>query len=156
MLGRAVALALVLAAAPAAAQNANPAPYLPDDGPGSAFPRTGDRWLYAVRAPAGRGQERLTRVDAVPDGRPGSWSVTVTCSVVSTRTGRETQVIVGKGTMGRGRMPVIAGNWVFSDGSPRTGGGIDQAPGDGDRLDLTSQFTDPRCASGRGDLSSGD
>lgn len=109
-----------------------------------------------MRAPAGPGKERLTRVDAVPDGRSGSWSVTVTCSVVSTRTSRETGVIVGKGTMGRGRMPVIAGNWTFGDGSPRTGGGIDQAPSDGDRLDLTSQFSDPRCASGRGDLSSGD
>ncbi len=39
MLGRAVALALVLAGAPAVAQTANPPPYLPDDGPGSAFPR---------------------------------------------------------------------------------------------------------------------
>ncbi len=100
--------------------------------------------------------ERLTRIDAVPDGRSGSWTVTVTCSLVSTRTGRETGVIVGKGTMGRGRLPAIAGNWTFGDGSPRTGGGIDQSPADGDRLDLTSTFSDPRCASGRGDLSSGD
>ncbi len=58
--------------------------------------------------------------------------------------------------MGRGRLPAIAGNWTFGDGSPRTGGGIDQSPADGDRLDLTSTFSDPRCASGRGDLSSGD
>lgn len=153
---RTYALALVLAAAPAAAQNASPAPYLPDDGPGAVFPRTGDRWLYAVSAPAGTGKARFTRIDAVPDGRSGSWAVRVTCGVTSTRTGRETQVIIGTGTMGRGRMPAIAGNWTFRDGSPRTGGGIDQAPADGDRLDLTSTFTDPRCASGRGDLSSGD
>jgi hypothetical protein len=81
---------------------------------------------------------------------------TVTCGVVSTHTGKETEVITGKGTMGRGRMPMIAGNWQFHDGSPRTGGGIEQAQADGDRLDLVSQFSDPRCASGRGDLSSGD
>ncbi|KQT47915.1 hypothetical protein ASG52_11695 [Methylobacterium sp. Leaf456] len=149
------ALFLTLATAPAAAQNANPSPYLPDDGPGSAFPRTGDRWLYAVRQPASRGQDKFTRVDAVPARGSGSWTVTVTCGLVSNRTGKETDVIVGKGTMGRGRMPMIGGNWVFP-GSPRTGGHIDQAPSDGDRLDLMSHFSDTRCASGRGDLSSGD
>lgn len=151
-----VALALVLATAPASAQNANPAPYLPDDGPGSVFPRTGDRWYYAVQQPAGRHAQRFTRVDAVPARGGGSWSVTVTCGLVSTRNGKETNVIVGKGTMGRGRMPMIGGNWVFGDGSPRTGGMIDQAPSDGDRLDLMSVFSDSRCASGRGDLSTGD
>lgn len=51
MLRGAITLALALAAVPAAAQTANPPPYLLDDGPSSTFPRTGDRWLYAVRVP---------------------------------------------------------------------------------------------------------
>lgn len=156
MLGRALTLALVLAAAPAAAQNANPPPYLPADGTGARFPLSSDRWYYAVSQPAGRGQQRFTRVDAVPTGRSGSWNITVTCGNVSTRTGRETGVIVGTGTAGRGRIPIIGLNFLFADGSPRTGGAIDQAPSDGDRLDLKSTFSDARCASGRGDLSSGD
>ncbi|GJD87112.1 hypothetical protein BHAOGJBA_0612 [Methylobacterium hispanicum] len=149
-------LALALAIAPAAAQNANPAPYLPDDGPGSVFPRTGDRWYYEVRQPAGRHAQRYTRVDAVPARGSGSWTVTVTCGLVSTRNGKETDVITGTGTVGRGRMPMIGLNFIFRDGSPRTGGMINQAPSDGDRLDLLSTFSDSRCASGRGDLSTGD
>ena len=147
---------LVTETIPVDAQNANPPPYLPDDGPGSVFPRTGDRWLYEVRSPAGRGQQRFTRIDAVPARGSGSWNVTVKCGLISIRTGKQIQVVSGAGTAGRGRMPIIGLNFLFGDGSPRTGGMIDQAPSDGDRLDLKSEFTDQRCASGRGDLSSGD
>ncbi|BCM83563.1 hypothetical protein [Methylobacterium indicum] len=136
MLGRALTLVLVLAAAPAAAVE-------PD-----RFPTPTDRWLYDVRVPAGPGRQRFSRVDAVP-GQAQGWRVTVTCGLVDTRTGRETTVLTARGEAGRGRMIAIGGGWD----SPRPGGSflIDE------RTEAKrSQFTDKRCASGPGDLSSGD
>ncbi|WP_279356730.1 hypothetical protein [Methylobacterium indicum] len=112
------------------------------------FPQASDRWLYDVRVPDGPGRQRYSRVDAVP-GPGGGWRVTVTCGVVSTRTGRETTVLAAKGEAGRGRMVAIGGGWD----APKPGGSfiIDE------RTDAKKgQFTDARCASGPGDLSSGD
>lgn len=136
MLSRSVALALVLAAIPAAA--VEPA----------RFPQPDDRWLYDIRVPAGPGRQRFSRVDAVP-GPAHGWRVTVTCGLVDTRTGRETTVLTARGEAGRGRMIAIGGGWD----SPKPGGSflIDE------RTDARKgQFTDPRCASGPGDISSGD
>lgn len=128
--------ALVLAAAPAVAVEAD------------RFPTPTDRWLYDVRVPAGPHRLRFSRVDAVP-GPGNGWRVTVTCGLIDTRTGRETKQFVARGEAGRGRMIAIGGGWD----SPRPGGSfvIDE------RTEAKkSQFTDARCASGAGDLSSGD
>ncbi|MCF4127915.1 hypothetical protein [Methylobacterium sp. SyP6R] len=134
---RILALAIaLLAAVPAAAAEAD------------RFPQPSERWLYDVRVPAGPGRQRFSRVDAVP-GPSGSWRVTVTCGTVSTRTGRETTELAARGEAGRGRMTAIGGGWDV----PKPGGSfiIDE------RTDAKKgQFTDARCASGPGDLSSGD
>ncbi|AWB24314.1 MULTISPECIES: hypothetical protein [Methylobacterium] len=136
MLRGALILALALAAAPAAA--VEPA----------RFPQPDDRWLYDVRVPAGPHRVRFSRVDAVPGPAQG-WRVTVTCGLIDTRTDRETTQLTARGEAGRGRMVAIGGGWD----SPKPGASfiIDE------RTEARkSQFTDARCASGPGDLSSGD
>ncbi|CAM3147891.1 hypothetical protein JHFBIEKO_0260 [Methylobacterium mesophilicum] len=146
-------LAVALAAgAPASAQtgpNAVPPPYIADD----QWPSARDRWHYAVQTPAGPGRTRYAYVDAVPDGRAG-WTVTVACGEHVRATGRETSRVVATGTAGRGRMPAIGGAAAFPDGV-RLSFLIGQDPGDAN-LELASQFTDSRCASGVGQLSTGD
>ncbi|KQP79247.1 hypothetical protein [Methylobacterium sp. Leaf117] len=150
---RALILAIALAAAaPACAQtgpNAVPPPYIADD----QWPSVRDRWHYAVQAPGAPGRTRFAYVDAVPDGRDG-WKVTVACGEHVATTGRETSRIVAAGIAGRGRMPAIGGAAAFPDGA-RLSFLIGQEPGDAS-LDLASQFTDSRCASGTGQLSTGD
>lgn len=152
---RALLLAITLAAAaPASAQtrpNAVPPPYIVDD----QWPSVRDRWHYAVQTPAGPGRTRYAYVDATPvPGRDG-WTVEVACGEHVANTGKEISRIVAKGTAGRGRMPAIGGQARFPDDSPGFSFLIGQEPGDA-RLDLKSQFTDERCASGVGWLSTGD
>lgn len=151
---RVIILAVALAVAtPAMAQTgpgASPPPY----STGDQWPRAGDRWHYAVQAPAGPGRTRYAYVDAVPDGHAG-WTVTVACGEHVSASGRETSRHVAKGTAGRGRMPAIGGAARFPDGSPGFSFLIGQDPG-AEALDLPSQFTDSRCASGVGQLSPGD
>ncbi|KQO61755.1 hypothetical protein [Methylobacterium sp. Leaf88] len=148
-----IILAAALATAtPASAQTgagSTPPPYITDD----QWPSARDRWHYAVQTPAGPGQTRYAYVDATPDGHAG-WTVTVACGEHVTTTGRETSRIVATGTAGRGRMPAIGGSVWFPDGRG-TSFLIGQDPGS-EALDLPSQFTDSRCASGVGQLSTGD
>ncbi len=147
-----IAVALA-AAAPASGQTGPglaPPPYITDD----QWPAAGrDRWHYAVQSPGSPGRTRFAYVDAVPDGRDG-WTVTVACGEHATTTGREASRTVATGTAGRGRMPAIGGAARFPDGTGLSFL-IGQEPGDAS-LDLASQFTDSRCASGTGQLSTGD
>ncbi len=126
----------LLAAVPAAAAEAD------------RFPQASDRWLYDVHQPAGPGRQRFSRVDAVP-GSSGSWRVTITCGTISTHTGRETTELAARGEASRGRMIAIGGSWDV----PRPGGSflIDERS-----ESRKSTFTDKRCASGPGNISSGD
>ncbi|KQU17617.1 hypothetical protein ASG63_08915 [Methylobacterium sp. Leaf94] len=149
---RVIILAAALAVAPASAQT-GPGSAPPPYSTGDQWPTSGDRWSYAVQTPAGPGRTRYAYVDAVPDGRAG-WTVTVTCGEHIATTGKETSRIVAAGTAGRGRMPAIGGAAAFPDGA-RLSFLIGQEPGDAS-LDLASQFTDSRCASGVGQLSPGD
>jgi hypothetical protein len=149
-----IILAIAMAAAtPAFAQTgpgSAPPPYITDD----QWPAAGrDRWHYAVQTPAGPGRTRYAYVDGTPDGHAG-WTVTVACGEHVATTGRETSRHVATGTADRGRMPAIGGAAAFPDGT-RLSFLIGQEPGDAN-LDLASQFTDARCASGVGQLSPGD
>ena len=113
------------------------------------FPQRGDIWHYGVQAPGGRGVTRYATVEATPAG--ASWTVTVTCGTHDARTGRILSRHVGKGTSERGRGPGLGGTYVVE--------GVRQnfiLTLRGAELDLPSQFTDPRCASGVGQLSTGD
>ncbi|BAQ45917.1 MULTISPECIES: hypothetical protein [Methylobacterium] len=113
------------------------------------FPQRGDIWHYGVQAPGGRGVTRYATVEATPAG--SSWTVTVTCGTHETRTGRILSRHVGKGTSERGRGPGLGGTYVVE--------GVREnfiLTLRGAELDLPSQFTDARCASGVGQLSTGD
>ncbi|MCP1549444.1 MULTISPECIES: hypothetical protein [Methylobacteriaceae] len=150
---RVVILAAALAVFSAASAQTGPRSAPPPYSTGDQWPRAGDRFYYAVQTPAGPGRTRYTYVDAVPDGHAG-WTVTVACGEHDARTGRETSRHVARGTAGRGRMPAIGGAAAFPDGT-RLSFLIGQEPGS-DALDLTSEFTDARCASGLGQISTGD
>ncbi len=67
------------------------------------------------------------------------------------RTGKVLTRHVGRGTSGRGRGPGLGGTYVVE--------GVRQnfiITLRGPELDVPAQFTDSRCASGMGQLSSGD
>lgn len=146
-------LAVALAtASPASAQTgpgSAPPPYIVDD----QWPSVRDRWHYAVQSPGAAGRTRFAYVDAVPAGG-GGWTVTVACGEHVSTTGREISRHAATGTATRGRMPAIGGAAAFPDGA-RLSFLIGQEPGN-ESLDLASQFTDSRCASGVGQLSTGD
>ncbi len=113
------------------------------------FPSRGDIWRYGVQAPGGRGVTRYATVEATPAG--ASWTVTVTCGTHDARTGRILTRHVGQGTSERGRDPGLGGTYLV-DG--RRENFIITLRGA--ELDLPAQFTDSRCASGVGQLSTGD
>ncbi len=99
--------------------------------------------------PGGRGVTRYTTVEATPAG--ASWAVTVTCGTHEARTGRILTRHVGQGTSGRGRGSGLGGTYLVE--------GVRQnfiITLKGAELDLPGQFTDARCASGIGQLSTGD
>lgn len=77
-----VALALLIAAAPA--------------GAGELWPQPGGGFRFAMTEAIGPARERFGYVDAVP-GRRGWWSITVTCGIQHSRTGRVVRQVVGKG-----------------------------------------------------------
>lgn len=146
-------LAVALAAAAPASAQTGPGSVPPPYPTGDQWPTASDRWHYAVQAPGAPGRTRYAYVDATPDGHAG-WTVTVACGEHVSATGRETSRYVAKGTAGRGRMPAIGGAAAFPDGA-RLSFLIGQDPGS-EALDLASQFTDSRCASGVGQLSTSD
>jgi len=136
---RALMIALVLlAAAPAVA--------------GERFPLEGDTWRYEGRAPARDGVARFLRLEATPAPASG-WTVVLTCGSVSLRTGKEVVSYRGIGAAGRSRWGALGGT-ATSPGHTTTGWLIEPR-GDG-MLDQAVQAQDAVCASGRGDLSSGD
>ncbi|KOX59656.1 MULTISPECIES: hypothetical protein [unclassified Methylobacterium] len=153
MLGRALTLAaLVLAAAPAAAKSGPAAPP-----PDPAFPAAGDRFLLAVRGPAGPGRERFARVYAAPDRQdPRYWTTTVVCGTVDTRTGREKIEAQGGGSasLDGGR---LSGTWSpvgvtgYGEAQMRVWS-VDHQDG----LDVTVSMSGPCPPRARGELSSGD
>ncbi|TGD99744.1 hypothetical protein [Methylobacterium nonmethylotrophicum] len=113
------------------------------------FPARGDIWHYGVQAPGGHGVTRYATVEARPAGV--DWTVVVTCGTHDAKTGKILSRHVGKGTSERGRGPGLGGTYVVK--------GVRQnfiVTLKGEQLDLPSQFTDPRCASGIGQLSTGD
>ncbi len=115
---------------------------------GRDWPTAPDRWRYDVQARDGR----YSTVEAVPAGS-AHWDVTVTCGRQGPR-GRVLSTIVGHGRGEFGRAAGMGGAYQVA-GEPGPGFSyVIDLPGD--ELDVPSQFTDPRCASGRGQLSSGD
>ncbi|SFV16803.1 hypothetical protein SAMN02799631_06526 [Methylobacterium sp. 174MFSha1.1] len=113
------------------------------------FPSRGDIWHYGVQASGGRGVTRYATVEATLAGV--DWRVTVTCGTHENRTGKVLSRHVGKGTSERGRGPGLGGTYLVE--------GVRQnfiITLRGAELDLPAQFTDPRCASGIGQLSTGD
>lgn len=139
MIGTRFLLALLALAAAIPAQAAEDPP----------FPQRGDIWRYGVQAPGGRGVTRYATVEATPAGV--DWTVTVTCGTHEARTGRILTRHVGQGTSGRGRGPGLGGTYLV-DG--RRENFILTLKGA--ELDVPAQFTDSRCASGIGQLSTGD
>ncbi|BDL39017.1 hypothetical protein [Methylorubrum sp. GM97] len=122
---------------------------VPARGAEAPFPSRGDIWRYGLQAPGGRGVTRYTTVEATPAG--ASWAVTVTCGTHEARTGRILTRHVGQGTSGRGRGSGLGGTYLVE--------GVRQnfiITLKGAELDLPGQFTDARCASGIGQLSTGD
>ncbi len=113
------------------------------------FPQRGDIWHYGVQVPGGRGVTRYATVEAMPAGV--DWTVTVTCGTHETRTGRILSRHDGKGMSERGRGPGLGGTYLVEG---RRENFILTLKSE--QLDLPSQFTDPRCASGIGQLSTGD
>ncbi|SEO94354.1 hypothetical protein SAMN04487843_105124 [Methylobacterium sp. ap11] len=147
MLVRSVALALVLAAAPAATK---PGAAVPVE---LSFPAAGDRFLLSVRGPVEAGRSRFARLYASPAGRDG-WTTTIVCGTADLR-GRERVEAQGAGSawLDRGK---LAGTW-----SPVGGGygeaqmrvwSVDQQDG----LDVVVSMSGPCPGRGRGELSSGD
>jgi hypothetical protein len=132
-----LAILAIVAAAPARAA---------EDAP---FPSRGDIWHYGVQSPGGRGVTRYATVEATPAGV--DWTVVVTCGTHETRTGKILSRHVGKGTSGRGRGPGLGGTYVVEGARHSFIVTLKGA-----ELDLPAQFTDPRCASGLGQLSTGD
>lgn len=147
-------LAVALAAAAPASAQTGPGSVPPPYPTGDQWPTSGDRWHYAVQAPGAPGRTRYAYVDATPDGHAG-WTVTVACGEHVAATGRETSRLVATGTAGRGRMPGIGGEARVPGVTSGFSFIIDQPVGS-EALDLASQFTDSRCASGVGQLSTGD
>ncbi|SFV16768.1 hypothetical protein SAMN02799631_06515 [Methylobacterium sp. 174MFSha1.1] len=150
MLGRSVTVALVLAAAPAAAKSGAEPP-----GSEVMFPAKGDRFLLAVRGPAGPGRERFARVYASPDRGTAYWTTSVTCGTVDVRNGRERIEAQGAGSawLDKGK---LAGTWSpvgggYGDAQMRTWS-VDSRDG----LDVTVSMSGPCPGRGTGDLSSGD
>lgn len=88
-------LALISAAAPAVAAELWPQP---DSG-----------WQFSLVVPAGPGRERYGQVDADP-APPGGWTITVTCGLQDSRTGRALSRVVGMGTSNRGLAPGFGGS----------------------------------------------
>lgn len=147
MLGRALTIALVLAAAPAAAAPA----------PEPSFPAAGDRFLMSVRGPAGPGRERFARLYAAPDRKdPRYWTTTIVCGTVDTRTGKERIELQGGGSasLDGGR---LTGTWSpagvsgYGAAQMRTWS-VDSRDG----LDVVVSMSGPCPDRGRGELSSGD
>ncbi|MGU3541377.1 hypothetical protein [Methylobacterium sp. A52T] len=134
-------LALISAAAPAVAAELWPQP---DSG-----------WQFSLVVPAGPGRERYGQVDADP-APPGGWTITVTCGLQDSRTGRALSRVVGRGTSNRGLAPGFGGQWSWLGG----GGGsfvVTQSLRDPESLHLPGEFTAPECPRrGTGDLSTGD
>lgn len=139
MLGRTL-IAVALAASPVVAAE-------------RSWPSPREGWRFDAQAPAGPGRVRFSSVTADPDGGGQRWRVRVECGEHEARTGRILSRVAGTGEAERGRMPAIGGT-VSLSGGKRGSFLIDL--GDGDSLDLDGTFTDPRCASGRGQLSTGD
>jgi len=151
VLVRSLTLALVLAAAPAAAKPRAAAPVEP------SFPAAGDRFLLAVRGPAGPGRERFARIYASPDRQDSRyWTTTIVCGTVYTRTGKERLEMQGGGSasLDGGK---LTGTWSpagvssYGDAQMRTWS-VDHQDG----LDLTVSMSGPCPGRGTGDLSSGD
>lgn len=152
MLVRALIVALVLAAAPAAAK---PGPAVPVAEP--SFPVKGDRFLLSVRGPDVPGRERFARIYAAPDkGDPRYWTTSVTCGTVDTRNGRERILMQGGGsaTLDAGR---LSGTWspagvsAYGEAQMRVWS-IDSQTG----LDVVVSMSGPCPGRGNGELSSGD
>ncbi|MEH3146433.1 MAG: hypothetical protein PGN34_14035 [Methylobacterium frigidaeris] len=122
---------------------------IPARGAEAPFPSRGDIWHYGVQAPGGRGVTRYATVEATPAGV--DWTVKVTCGTHDAKTGKILSRHVGQGTSERGRGPGLGGTYVVE--------GVRQnliITLKGDALDVPAQFTDSRCASGVGQLSTGD
>ncbi|AYO86047.1 hypothetical protein [Methylobacterium brachiatum] len=137
-----VALALFVTAAPA--------------GAGELWPQHDSGWRYALVVPAGPGRERFGYVDAEP-ARLSGWTVTVTCGLQDSRTGRVLYRLVGRGTSNRGASPGFGGTWDWGDG--RRGGSfvVTQSMRNPEDLRLRAEFTALDCPRrGMGDLSTGD
>lgn len=147
MLGRVVALALVLATTPAAA-----APV-----PEPSFPEAGDRFLLSVRGLDAAGHERFARLYAAPDkGDPRYWTTTVVCGTVDTKTGRERILMQGGGSASRddGRLTgtwTPAGVYRYGEAQMRVWS-VDSRDG----LDVVVSMSSPCPGRGNGELSSGD
>lgn len=122
------------------------------------FPGEGDGFLMSVRQPAGPGREAFGRWEGTPRPAPRTgWSLTVTCGVVDTRTGRETVLYRGRGdatVTSRGRS-LGAYRPVPDVASVRTSG-VEWSPNPGQgTADVVAHGPAP-CPSGTADLSSGD
>lgn len=126
-----------------------PPPYSVND----QWPTVKDRWSYNVQAPSASGRTKFTYIEATPDGRMG-WNVTVACGEHATKTGKEFSRIVAEGSAGRGRMPAIGGQATFPGGEGFSF--LINQPVDSESLDLKSLVATVRCASGFGQLSTGD
>ena len=145
MLGRALTLALVLAAAPAAATPA----------PEPAFPAAGDRFLLSVRGLDAAGRERFARLYAAPDkGDPRYWTTTIVCGTFDGR-GRERILMQGGGSasLDAGK---LSGTWSppggrYGEAQMRVWS-VDSQAG----LDVTVSMSGPCPGRGQGELSSGD
>ena len=138
MLGRALSvLALLLAASALAAE--------------PPFPQDGDRFLLDVRGPVSDGRAPFSRIMGEPDRRAG-WATRVTCGVVDLATGRETVTLKADGVAGRARGGWLGGTYP-SRTSPTGTDGFTVLSQRG--LDVTIRMPPP-CASGRGQVSSGD
>lgn len=147
MLGRVVALALVLAAVPAAAAPA----------PEPSFSEVGERFLLSVRGPDAPGRERFARIYAAPDkADPRYWTTTIVCGTVDTKTGRERILMQGGGSasLDAGK---LSGTWspagvsAYGDAQMRVWS-VDSQDG----LDVTVSMSGPCPGRGTGELSSGD
>ncbi|WP_060850493.1 hypothetical protein [Methylobacterium aquaticum] len=113
------------------------------------FLQRGDIWHYGVQASGGRGVTRYATIEATPAGV--DWTVKVTCGTHEARTGKVLSRHVGQGTSERGRGTGLGGTYVVE--------GVRQnfiITLRGPELDVPAQFTDSRCASGIGQLSTGD
>lgn len=140
MLVRTLITLVVLSAAPAAASE-------------RSFPGARDSWHFGVQAPAGPERTRFSYVDATPLGA-GRWTVRVACGQHVANTGREVLRIEADGVAEQGRMAAIGGTIALGGGKPSAF--LIDLGNDPDALRLKATFTDPRCASGWGDLSTGD